>query len=318
MAIKDLFKIEKKPRKGLFAMEWVVLAYMALTLLIILFAYTKVVNPEAMIWGRLRIGVMTVALWVVYRMVPCRFTRFTRVLAQMALLGWWYPDTYEINRMFPNLDHVFAGMEQQLFGMQPSLEFSMMYPQPWISEVLDMAYASYYPIIVLVVLYYFFRRYEDFERCVFIVMGSFMMYYVIFDLLPVAGPTYYFAAIGLEQAHAGVFPDMGNYFHELRPCMASPGWKDGFFYEMVEIAKDAGERPTAAFPSSHVGISVVLSWLAVQTRQWWLSVIVIVITLLICLATVYIQAHYAVDSLAGLVTGTLFYWVLYYVSRDEH
>lgn len=317
MAVKDLFKIEKSPRKGLFAMEWVVLAYMVFTLLVILFAYTKVVNPESMIWGRLRIGVMTLALWVVYRMVPCRFTRFVRVLAQMALLGWWYPDTYEINRMFPNLDHVFASMEQSFFGMQPSLEFCMAYPSAIISEVLDMGYASYYFLIVSVVLFYFFKRYEQFEQCVFIVMGAFMIYYVLFDLIPVAGPTYYFAAIGVDLARQGVFPDMGNYFHELRPCLESPGWKDGFFYQMVEAAKEAGERPTAAFPSSHVGISVVLSWLALQSRSWWLSGIIVTLTILIFFATFYIQAHYLVDSIAGIITGTLFYWILYYFSREE-
>ena len=34
-----LFKIEKTPRKGLFALEWVVMAYLVLTLLVVLFAY---------------------------------------------------------------------------------------------------------------------------------------------------------------------------------------------------------------------------------------------------------------------------------------
>ena len=35
--IKELFKIEKKPQKGLMAMEWVMFAYLLLTLLIIFF-----------------------------------------------------------------------------------------------------------------------------------------------------------------------------------------------------------------------------------------------------------------------------------------
>ena len=103
-----LFKIEKKPVKGLLAVEWVMLGYMALTIITLLFTFTKVVNPEAMIWGRIRVIAITLALWGVYRMYPCRVTRFARVVAQLALLAWWYPDTYEINRMFPNLDHVFA------------------------------------------------------------------------------------------------------------------------------------------------------------------------------------------------------------------
>ena len=121
--IKQLFTIEKQPKKGLFALEWVVLAYLVLTLLIVFFTYTKAANPDAMIWGRIRIAVITVALWGVYRMLPCRLTRLARVVVQMALLGWWYPDTYEINRMLPNLDHVFAQWEQDMFGCQPALLF---------------------------------------------------------------------------------------------------------------------------------------------------------------------------------------------------
>ena len=63
--IKTLFAIEKSPRKGLMPLEWVVLAYMALTLLMVFFTYTKLANQEAMIWVRDRIGVITVALWLV-------------------------------------------------------------------------------------------------------------------------------------------------------------------------------------------------------------------------------------------------------------
>ena len=68
--IKTLFAIEKTPRKGLMALEWVVLVYMVLTLLMVFFTFTKLANPEAMIWGRIRIGVITAALWLVYRLVP--------------------------------------------------------------------------------------------------------------------------------------------------------------------------------------------------------------------------------------------------------
>ena len=119
--IKDYFKIDKNPKKGLMTLEWVMLGYMAITIITMLFTYTKLVNPEAMLWGRLRVLVMTIALWAVYRMIPCRITKMVRIIAQMALLAWWYPDTYEINRMFPNLDHIFAGWEQNLFGAPKEL-----------------------------------------------------------------------------------------------------------------------------------------------------------------------------------------------------
>ena len=49
MVIKKIFEIEKKPRKGLLAVEWVIMAYLAFTLLLMLITYTKLQNPEAML-----------------------------------------------------------------------------------------------------------------------------------------------------------------------------------------------------------------------------------------------------------------------------
>ena len=89
--IKDYFKIEKNPKKGLLPLEWVMLGYMAVTVITMLFTYTKLVNPEEMLWGRLRVLAMTAALWAVYRMAPCRITKMVRIIAQIALLAWWYP-----------------------------------------------------------------------------------------------------------------------------------------------------------------------------------------------------------------------------------
>lgn len=313
--IKQLFAIEKQPRKGLFALEWVVLAYLMLTMLVVFFTYTKAENPDAMIWGRVRIAVITVALWGVYRMLPCRLTRFVRVVVQLALLSWWYPDTYELNRMLPNLDHVFAQWEQDVFGCQPALLFSKALPWPFFSELMDLGYASYYPMIVVVVAFYFIFRYYEFERASFIVLTAFFIYYVIFVLVPVTGPTFYYKAAGLGNITQGIFPNVHDYFNYCQDCLPSPGYAKGVFFQLVEDAKAAGERPTAAFPSSHVGISTVLMLLSWHTGNRRLSYVLLPFYVLLCFATVYIQAHYAIDALAGLVSGVVLYFALMAVSR---
>ena len=312
---KDIFKIEKKPRKGLFAVEWVVMGYLVLTLLLILFTYMKVQNPESMIWGRVRIVAMTVALWGVYRLVPCKFTRLCRIGAQMALLSWWYPDTYEINRMFMNLDHLFAGFEQQLFGCQPALLFSQAFTNPVFSELMHLGYASYYPLIALVALFYFLYRYQEFDRAVFIILAAFFVYYVIFIFLPVTGPQYYYLAAGLDNIAKGVFPNVHDYFATHSEPLPMPGWKDGFFYQCVASAHATGERPTAAFPSSHVGITTILLFLAWRARNKKLLYSILPFYVLMCFATVYIQAHYAIDVIGGWISAVVIYTVLHFFAR---
>lgn len=318
--IKDYFKIDKSPKKGLMTLEWVMLGYMAITIITMLFTYTKLVNPEAMLWGRLRVLVMTIALWAVYRMIPCRITKMVRIIAQMALLAWWYPDTYEINRMFPNLDHIFAGWEQDLFGCQPALLFAKALPWAVVSELMSMGYFMYYPMIALVSFYYFFCRYYEAERAAFVMLTSFFIYYLIYIYVPVVGPTFYFDAVGISEITKGIFPALGDYFNTHTNCLPTPGYTDGIFYQLVEDAKNAGERPTAAFPSSHVGVSTICMLLVWHTGNRKLLYVMLPFYIFLCLATVYIQAHYLIDAIAGLISAVVIYFALMAVSKGtiEH
>ncbi len=318
--IKDYFKIDKNPKKGLMTLEWVMLGYMAITIITMLFTYTKLVNPEAMLWGRLRVLVMTIALWAVYRMIPCRITKMVRIIAQMALLAWWYPDTYEINRMFPNLDHIFAGWEQDLFGCQPALLFAKAMPWAVVSELMSMGYFMYYPMIALVSFYYFFCRYYEAERAAFVMLASFFIYYLVYIYVPVVGPTFYFDAVGISEITKGIFPALGDYFNSHTNCLPTPGYTDGIFYQLVEDAKNAGERPTAAFPSSHVGVSTICMLLVWHAGNRKMLYVMLPFYIFLCLATVYIQAHYLIDAIAGLISAVVIYFALMAVSKGmiEH
>ena len=228
----------------------------------------------------------------------------------MLLLIWWYPDTYELNRIFPNLDHLFASAEQWMFGCQPALYFSATYPQKVVSELMDMGYSIYYPLILFVVLAYLFERYKEMERMAFVVLASFFIYYICFDILPVVGPTFYYKAVGLDTISEGIFPSLGHYFDTHTACLTTPGYADGFFYNLVEGAKAAGERPTAAFPSSHVGVATVCMLLLYRLRNKWIFFVLLLPYVFLCLATVYIHAHYVIDAIAGLVSGVLIYLAL--------
>ena len=265
-----------------------------------------------MIWGRARIAAMTAALLVAYRLIPCRFTLCARITAQMLLLAWWYPDTYEFNRMFPNLDHIFARWEQDLFGCQPSLLFCSHIGGAVFSELMDLGYSSYFPMIVLVTVYFFGWRYKEFGRASFVILASFFIYYIIYILLPVAGPQYYYNAVGPGEIARGNFPDIGHYFATHQDALASPGYKEGFFYRLVADAHAAGERPTAAFPSSHVGVSTILMLLVWSSNNRKLLLFLLPFYVLLCLSTVYIYAHYAIDVLAGWLSALLLFAVLYF------
>ena len=313
--LKDLFTIEKKPLRGLMVFEKVAIAYAALTTILVLFLYTRMSDPSAILMARVRFLAMTLALWGVYRLVPCRLMLGIRGVVQLALLGLWYPETYDFNRLFPNLDYLFAQWEQQLFGCQPALLFSQVLPSHVASELFDMGYGSYYFMIAVIALFYFAFRYREFERATFVILASFFVYYLIYIFLPVVGPTFYYHAVGLKTIAAGVFPNVHDYFLTHTASLPSPGYTDGVFYQFVEDAKAAGERPTAAFPSSHVGISTICMLLAWHSGNRRLFFVFLPFYIFLCCATVYIQAHYLIDAIAGLITGVGFYFLMMWLSR---
>lgn len=294
--------------KGLFAVESISLIYNALTSILILILYPRMDHPGIMLLERLGIVVFTFALMYLYQAFPCRLTAFVRMIVQMSLLAYWYPDTYEFNRVFDNLDHIFAAMEQSLFECQPSVEFSKLFPSIWFSEPLNMGYFFYYPMMLIAVVYYFIYHFKWFEKICFVLVTSFFIYYLFYLLVPVAGPQFYFPAIGMDRVNACEFIPLGDYFNYNVLLFPAPGYDHGFFYNLVEASQEIGERPTAAFPSSHVAIStivMIMSWRVSRKLSYFLLPFYI----LLCMATVYIQAHYLIDSIAGFFSAFVVYRV---------
>ncbi|MCD8318255.1 MAG: phosphatase PAP2 family protein [Paraprevotella sp.] len=286
---------------GLWPIEWLAFTYSSTTVLLMLVFWPGMDHPWEMLAERIYILCGTVFMWGIYKLWPRRLTTFARITLQMALLSYWYPDTYEFNRTLPNMDHFFAHCDAVIFKCQPSLEFSRLCPWPWFSEALNMGYFSYYILIAAVMIFFFLCRNSRYEKAAFVVMCSFFIHYLIYISLPVAGPQYYFQAVSTEAIRNGIFPRLGYYCCFHRDMQPAPGYADALFYKLVCHAQDLGERPTAAFPSSHIGITLILLYLVYpQSRRFFL--VLLPFALLLMMATVYIQAHYLVDALAGVLT----------------
>ena len=308
-----LLKRETENRRML-AIEKLNLLYNLLTTIFIIIFYNSLQNPQSMLLGRFAIVIGTFILIFAYTKYPSPIMRLLRIVGQMALLSYWYPDTFEFNRIFPNLDHLFAQAEVTLFNCQPSLLFENICSGFWWREAFNLGYWAYYPMIATVIIWYFFKRPQEMERCTFVVIASFYIYYLIYIFLPVAGPQFYFPAIDEALITAGPYPEIGDYFN-LHPEITIPqADKEGLFTSLVSMAQASGERPTAAFPSSHIGISTVLILLALRAKKG-LALTLFPLYLLLCCATVYIKAHYLVDAIAGLISGITFYMLTSFIYK---
>ena len=319
MALDWFKRVESS--KGLFAVERISLIYNAITTILIVLLYSRMDHPGMMLLERAGIVAITFGLIYLYQKYPCRLSAFVRMVVQMSFLAYWYPDTFEFNRLFPNLDCFFASAEQWLFNCQPSVEFSKLCPDIWFSEPFNMGYFAYYPLIAIVAIYYFVFKFEWFEKASFVIVTSFFLYYLIYIFVPVAGPQFYFPAIGMDNVEACNFLSIGDYFNHNAILLPGPNFEQGLFFDLVEASQEVGERPTAAFPSSHVGISTILmimAWRVNKKLCYGLTPFYV----LLCCATVYIQAHYLIDVFAGWMSAIAIYilstWMYkkWFASRD--
>ncbi len=214
-----------------------------------------------------------------------KFTTLIRQLWPLALIAYWYPETYYIHScFFGNLDQFFMDIDTAWFGCQPSLEFSRLVPWGWMNELMNFAYLSYYFIIAGTVVSLCVKRRESGFKAAFILMFAFFAYYLIFIFIPVMGPQFYFPA-----------PDNATAY--TKP-----------FRALMVFLQEMGEKPTGAFPSSHVGITVTCLLILFFNNGRKLCYCLLPIALLLIASTVYIKAHYLIDVIGGLLTAPLLYW----------
>ncbi len=229
---------------------------------------------------------VVVAIVLLLQFPVSKITAFVRQIWPLAFIIYWYPETYYIHScFFGNLDGFFMQLDASWFGCQPALAFSRIMPWYWMNELMNFAYLSYYFIIAGTVLYLYLQDAVNGFKAAFILMSSFFIYYILFILIPVMGPQFY-------------WPSPENSIPYTVPFRAT-----------MCFLQSMGEKPTGAFPSSHVGITTVCMFILFfqngkKLFYWFLPLAILLIA-----STVYIKAHYLVDVIGGLFTAPLLYWL---------
>lgn len=298
----------------LYAVEKVTLIYMSITSVIIICLIGDLTNATVLLGNRVLFTILILLFAAATSFKNIWPIRFLRYAFLGSLFSYWYTETFDINRVLPNYDFLFARLEQSIFGFQPAISFSEKFNQHLVSEIFNLAYFSYYPLIIGTCLYFFFTNRKYFEYFFFSILFSFLCFYLIFILFPTAGPQYYFPAIGIENVNAGHFPELGHYFNHNQSLQQSAN-NSGFFFHLVESSQQVGERPTAAFPSSHVGIATLIMIMIYKNRRKLLFILLMPLILALVGATVYIQAHYLIDVIAGFVFAIIFYFLSAFVYK---
>lgn len=255
----------------------VLVVYCFLTV-IISFCPGVSVNPFAFYIPKLVILLVVLSWRWLSDHLPATGLNYINAMLGGGFLAFFYNETAQLNQIFFHpVDPYLIEIESTLFGIQPSLMFSAEVPAIWITELMNLGYLSYYLIIIAFIIIHIHRLPEEFNHMMFIISQSFIIYYLIFIIVPSWGPQFYFGAPE-NNIPQGVF-----------------------FQKIMAFIQHAGEAPTGAIPSSHVGITIIICILAYTKLKSFLKIISPFVILLI-LSTVYIKAHYLIDVIAGILS----------------
>lgn len=198
-----------------------------------------------------------------------------------------------------DIDDVLLNLDYSILGFYPYVYFERI-ATPFFTELMQISYCVYYFLPFVIGVYLIKKgNKQEFYRALFIVLFCYYLSYIGYMIFPALGPRY----------------SIPNMFHnDLSGLFLAERIKD-FLNSLEGIKRDA-------FPSGHVGISLVVLFLMLKysKKLFWLSFIPV---LFLIFSTIYCRYHYFTDVLGGiilavvsLVVGNLYY--NFWLKRNEN
>ena len=228
----------------------------------------------------------SVLIWhIATGVLKSRFLTTLRYLYPAFLVGLFYYEAEMFVHLVYEEGFLFDGLvlswDYWLFGTHMHLHFHSSFPHPIIAETLHFLYSTYFFILFGSLFWIWKNRPEDFPRFSFVYLATFLSHLLFFIFFPVDGPL--------------------DYREELF---------EGFtlFPAFIDFLLEMGEPETGAFPSSHVGQSVAI-YLLLRPMSAGMRTTFFICISGIAVSMVYGSIHYAIDPVAGFISGFLFYFI---------
>jgi membrane-associated phospholipid phosphatase len=255
--------------------DWGYLAYLAITGLIVLAFHSNLDSWLAHLLLRATILALFYFIVKYCTHTTNKFLHVVRYWYPVFSFTFFYMESGSLNQMVFQgyLDGFFSGMDRNVFGTNPNLWLYDRFNNFYVNEFMHLCYFLYYilPTIFGVMLYR--DRINEYFRMVFATSITFYICYTLYIFIPAAGPL---------DLRTGRFTDGGLFVH------------------IMDWIYSNGEKPGAAFPSSHVAIALMslMYTYHLHRRIFW-AFLPFIAGLIV--STVYGFYHYVVDAVFGAI-----------------
>lgn len=206
---------------------------------------------------------------------------FLRTFYPLATIFYGYFEMNHMNRMFTGsywaMDALIE-IDAWLFGAHPTVWMQRLY-SPWLDEVMNFFYVSYYSFAPLATLPLFLRGKREETLAVFgIVTLAYVGNFVLFYAFPALCPR--------------MIPEL--------EALRTADYSGYFIASLTKYFQSEGAIAGGCFPSTHV--SGAMAWsLATWRYNRKLSYVLLPLAFGVALATVYLGYHHALDPIVGIV-----------------
>ncbi|HCX72615.1 MAG TPA: hypothetical protein DHM37_02760 [Candidatus Cloacimonas sp.] len=266
----------------------ITISYVLFNLLFILLGWGKVINPHIHFPIYAGIGIIIFFITYINESSP-KILQILRDWYPLGFYVYFFETTSNLNQViFPHfLDNFFQGIDQAIFGYQPAMVWGIALDNFFFQELFHFAYFTYY-LIPIIFVFIYLKDKQLFHKFAYTISFVFYACYITYMFLPVIGGRWWEIMEGAEKLTTQM--------------------RYGVFTRIMALIYQGTSHQGGAFPSSHVAVAVVANRMAYlfNKKMGW---IILPITILLSIATVYCHYHYFIDTIFGLIYGIAFYFV---------
>ncbi len=180
-----------------------------------------------------------------------------------------------IQHLQPDIDPYLIRIDFFLFGVHPTV-WMERWITPWLTDMMSLAYLSYYFLPLILVLTLSLRgRTEEFRQTMFVLTFAYHLSFLGYLLFPAIGPRF-------TQVHLYSVPLEGSFITD-------------FVREALNVLE---HNKRDCMPSGHTQIALTVLFLA---RRYEKTIFILFLPVVcgLILSTVYLRYHYVIDLIAG-------------------
>jgi membrane-associated phospholipid phosphatase len=261
------------PPDRFWAVDKVILSYLALTAALIVFYWNQV--PAAGFWFAVHIACAVLVVAAIKQ--PGRVSRVFR---------HWYPLLYvsicyrEMSILIPAIrrddaDLWLAHLDYAFWHANPTVWLERIASRPF-TEFLQIVYSLFIPAVISVAVIFWLRRqYASFRYYAFLIATGFLASYIGYFVVPARGPRF--------------------ILRDLQHAPLQGLWLFGLLQSTLDRLESAAYD---CFPSGHTELAI-LAWWGSRQLSSRVTNLYLAYALCIMFSTVYLRYHYTVDILAG-------------------